>query len=203
MSSTSSVNYKDSYFKHPFLTAIHREPTYETLQNLKNEIKANPKTVQTTLGGGNYGYLGMILTPAQYRHIAPTNPFTRPPNPGVLVPNVAGTAAQISSAENTHCLTKKLYLETLLPKRTFIQKIIKAIDTKYLAALCNLITGQITPLVSTILEFLHNNYGCITPQQLDDKTTTVKSMIYNPAQPIGIVFNSIDDLVEYARAAEA
>ena len=28
-------------------------------------------------------------------------------------------------------------------------------------------------------------------------------MTYNPAQPIDIIFNSIDDLVEYARAAEA
>ena len=28
-------------------------------------------------------------------------------------------------------------------------------------------------------------------------------MIYDPSQPIGIIFNSIDDLVEYAREAEA
>ena len=28
-------------------------------------------------------------------------------------------------------------------------------------------------------------------------------MIYNPAQPINIIFNYIDDLVEYARAAES
>ena len=62
-------------------------------------------------------------------------------------------------------------------ERTFIQKIIEAINTRYLASFRNPITGQITPFVLTILEFLHNNYGRITPQQLDDKTTTVKSMI--------------------------
>ena len=28
-------------------------------------------------------------------------------------------------------------------------------------------------------------------------------MIYDPAQPIDIIFNAIDDLVEYARAVEA
>ena len=80
---------------------------------------------------------------------------------------------------------------------------IKAIDTKYLATLRNPITGKITPLVPTILEFLHNNYGRITPQKIDEKTTTVKEMIYNPDQPIDIIFNSINDLVGYARAAEA
>ena len=59
------------------------------------------------------------------------------------------------------------------------------------------------PLVPTILEFLNNNYGRITPPQLDNKTTTIKSTIYDTAQPIDIIFNAINDLVEYARAAEA
>ena len=52
------------------------------------------------------------------------------------------------------------------------------------------------------MKFLHKNYGHITLQQLDDKTTTAKSIIYDPAQPIEINFNVINDLVEYARAAE-
>ena len=84
----------------------------------------------------------MILTPAEYRQITPTDLFTPPPNPGILVPNPDGTAAKIASAENTHHLTKKIYLETLLLERTFIQQIIKAIDNKYIAALCNPINGK-------------------------------------------------------------
>ena len=35
MTLTSSVNYKDSYFEHPVLTAIRGEPTYETINHLK------------------------------------------------------------------------------------------------------------------------------------------------------------------------
>ena len=145
----------------------------------------------------------MVFTPAEYRPIAPTDPFTQPRNPGILVPNLNSTAAQIACAENNHCLTKKLYLKTLLLQQTFIQQIIEAVDTKYLAALRNPVTGQITPLVPTILDFLHNNYERITPQQLDEKTTTVKTMVYDPDQLINIIFNSINNLVEYARAAEA
>ena len=184
MTSAASVNYKYSYFGHPVLTTIRGEPTYKTLHHLKNKLKANASSVPTTLGGGNCGYLAMVLTPAEYRRILPNDPFTRPPNPGVLVPNPNGTAAQIASTENNHRLRKKLYLDTLLLERTFIQQIIEAIDTKYLAALRNPVTRQITPLVPTILEFLHNNFGRITPQKLYNKTTTVKTMIYDPAQPI-------------------
>ena len=203
MTLTSSINYKDSYFEHPVLTTIRRKPTYKTIHHLKNELKSNAISVPTTLGGSNNGYLRMVLTPAEYRHISPNNPFTRPPNPGVLVPNPNGTAAQIASAENNHRLPKKLFLKTLFLKRTFIQQVIKTIDTKYLAALLNPVTGKITSLVPTILDFLHDNYGRITSQKLDDKATTVKTMIYNPSQPIDVIFNSIDDLVEYARAVEA
>ena len=104
---TSSVNYKYSYFEHPVLTKIRGEPTYETLHHLKNDLKANMSSVPNTMGGGNHGYLGMILTSAEYHHIMPAHPFTQPPNPGVLVPNPAGMAAQITSAEDIHHLTKK------------------------------------------------------------------------------------------------
>ena len=175
---------------------MRRESTYETLHHLKNELKANSSSLPTTLGGGNNGYLGMILTPAVYHRIAPANTFTRPPNPGVLVLNPASMASQIASAEDTYGLTKKLYLETLLLEQTtVIQKIIKYVDKKYLAALRNPVTGQITSLIPTFLNFLHNNYGHITPQQLDGKTTTLKSMTYNLSQPIDVIFNSMDNLV--------
>ena len=158
MTLTSSVNYIDSYFEHSVLTTICREPTYETPHHLNNELIANASSVPTTLGGGNHGYLVMVLTQADYHRISPNDPFTRRPNPGVLVPNPNGTVAQIVGAENIHILTKYIYLETLLLERTFIQQIIKAINTKYISALRYPFTGQITPLVPTILEYLHNNY---------------------------------------------
>ena len=58
-------------------------------------------------------------------------------------------------------------------------------------------------LVLTILDFLYNNYGSINPQQINNKTTIVKSTTYNLAQPINLIFNSINDPVEYALAADS
>ena len=109
MTSTTSVNHKGSYFEQPVLTKIRREPIYETLHHLKNELKSNAGSVPTTSGGINHGYLGMILTPKEYHRITPTNPLIQPPNPGALVPNPAGTAAHIASAEDAHRTTKNMY----------------------------------------------------------------------------------------------
>ena len=83
----------------------------------------------------------MVLIPAEFCRILPNNPLSWPPNPGIFVPNLNGTVAQITSTENDQRLTEKIYLETLLLKRTFIQQIIEAINTKYLSDLRNPVTG--------------------------------------------------------------
>jgi hypothetical protein len=75
MTLTSSVNYKDSYFEHSVLTKIRGEPTYENLQTLTSELKANASSVPSLLGGGNHGYLGIYYKPPAS---APATPFVRP-----------------------------------------------------------------------------------------------------------------------------
>ena len=72
----------------------------------KNELKSNVSSVPTILVRGNHGYLSMILTPEEYHRIAPTDPFNLLPNTGVRIQNPTVTAAQITSAEDTHYLTK-------------------------------------------------------------------------------------------------
>lgn len=86
MSSASSIpNYRDTVFEYADLTAIHGEPTYDTLKILLNQLKANARSVWTTLGGGNHGYLDLVLSPQQYDILAPGMPFVRLAHPGPLV----------------------------------------------------------------------------------------------------------------------
>ena len=70
-------------------------PDYETLNNIKQALKHNFTTVPCTLGGGNHGYLGAILTAAEYATATPINtpPFADPLFPGaaiVIPPNSTG-----------------------------------------------------------------------------------------------------------------
>ena len=41
MSTSSNINYIDTYFEFKELTKIHGEPTYDTLKQLHNQLKAN------------------------------------------------------------------------------------------------------------------------------------------------------------------
>ena len=42
---TSNINYKDTFFERANLTPIRGEPTFEALHNIWNEIKENAQAV--------------------------------------------------------------------------------------------------------------------------------------------------------------
>ena len=93
-----SVN--DTYFQHKLLTKIHGKPTYESLQNISTELKANASSVPTSLGGGQNGHLGLLLSDARYITVAHAVPWVTPGNPGPFAPPAAGTGPQIEAARD-------------------------------------------------------------------------------------------------------
>ena len=80
----SNINYKDTLFNQTNLTPTHGERTFGALHKLRNEIKANVKSVYSHIGGGAHEHLGLVLTDAQYALISPT-PLLYPIHPGPLI----------------------------------------------------------------------------------------------------------------------
>ena len=97
MASKSDIDYKNTHFEYPERTRIHGEPTTANLITLQREIRANAITVHSTLGGGNYGHLGLVCTPATYATIPNTAAYNRPTAPGQLnvQPNVLISISKI------------------------------------------------------------------------------------------------------------
>ena len=84
---------------------------HKALKRLKLELQANASSVETDLGGGNHGYLGLVLKDAEYAIIRDTEPFEAPAYPGPLVmPNTA-TAIEALQLKDEHAEKKRLYLE--------------------------------------------------------------------------------------------
>ena len=89
MSSTSvptPAEILDSFPEVP--TKISGQPTYSTLKQLQDVLKTNTASVDTVLGGGTYGHLGLILPAHVYDQIVPplhpgTHAWNDPVNPGV------------------------------------------------------------------------------------------------------------------------
>ena len=68
MSVQTPVDYTKC-FTHSVLTKIHGQPSYNILNTLKKELKANATGVVTDLGGGCHGYYGLVVTPAEYTNV--------------------------------------------------------------------------------------------------------------------------------------
>ena len=55
-----------SKFEYKTLNRIHGEPLLNTVLQLYNQLKRNAQRIPTTLGGGQYGYLALVVKPADY-----------------------------------------------------------------------------------------------------------------------------------------
>ena len=77
----SLKDYKTTYFEYEVLHKIHGQPTVDNLLTLFCQLKQNAQCVTCILGGGQLGYLGLILPTKAYEKIPNAEPFVHPKNP--------------------------------------------------------------------------------------------------------------------------
>jgi hypothetical protein len=140
----------DTYFQYKVVTKVHCKPTYESLQTLQTQIKANAASVPSTLGGGLYGHLGIILSDARYATLANNVPWISPTNPGPFAPSAQMEAAR----EVWHAFTQSFITYQEATAKAIIAQIVEAIDLIYLEAFLNRDTGQYSSDTCLVLQHL-------------------------------------------------
>jgi hypothetical protein len=90
-------------FLQPILPTVQGEPDYQTIHAIRKLLQANARAIDTHLGGGSLGHLGLVVSDASYAMIAPATEagptlWEIPTSPGWPPGNIDGTAAQISAA---------------------------------------------------------------------------------------------------------
>ena len=74
---------------------IHGQPDIDSLLGIFRQLKRNAQRVPTTLGGGQLGYLALVLSDISFNAIPNSAIFVRPVIQGTSVPSVG----RLSSAE--------------------------------------------------------------------------------------------------------
>lgn len=198
---STGVNYTTTFFVHHPLSEIHGEPDYESLKKLKKQLKANAKAVPSTLGGGNNGLLGLVLTPAEYSIVCPT-PFIKPTRPAPLSIQPLTASHDIIRLQQEHERSMDTYQDCIAVETLLKKQIVNAIDSDYLNDITDNNTDSINLAVSGILTHLFNLYGDVDAETLSTEELRLQNYYWDPAEPITILFNKIDDLMELAIAAE-
>jgi hypothetical protein len=155
------------------LTAINGRLNYENVNIIRRQIYANAASVES-LRGGPHGHMGQTMTPSTYLTVTAA-PYNNPPNPGTLPPRPAAVFPQ--KCEDTKAAHKRALDEYNTSNnfdKAIKQQIMRAI--KYLIFLTpieNRITCFSRVTARTMLRYLFNAYGNITPQQIyvNDKMT--------------------------------
>ena len=199
---TTIPNYRETLFTYPDLSPIHGEPTYESLKLMTNQLKANARAVRTPLGGGQHGYLGLLISPEQYAIIS-TTPFLHPTHPGPLVIPAFQLPHVVTATQSQHSEALRLYNEYNNVGQALRQQIVRAVDESYLLPLHNRQTNTILVPIFQVIRFLFVNHGKVTPSKLMEEELQVKSYVYIPAQPIDVLFNKIEDLLDLSVAAQS
>ena len=193
-------DYASTYFEFPTLDKIHGEPTYNTLKTLKKQLKANGMSVLSDLGGGQFGHLGLVLSPAEYALISNV-PYVRPQHPGPLI-IPAGTAhheaVRLRADQDEHI---RVFRETLQVERALIKQIVAAVDPEYLRELRDELTNTIILPVPEILDHLITCYGQVDSEALDKEEQKMKTYLWNISDPPVHFFNKIEELASMAIAA--
>ena len=65
------------------IPCIEGEPTYKSIKEVEKIIITNASSIESELGGGNHGLLGLVIPAARYNTITGTN-FVPHANPGAL-----------------------------------------------------------------------------------------------------------------------
>ena len=179
------------------LTPIAGEPTYQTLKALKDQLKANAASIPTTLGGGNHGYLGLILSPAAYATISPTA-FVEPAYPGQHPTIPAGTnAANTSTIIRQHTEDTRQWREFKNVSTALKNQLLRAVDDIYVRALRDQHVGYMNQSIRNLLTHLFNNYGNITQLELEDNDTKMRAL-WDPNSPFDCLVQQLEDGQDYA-----
>jgi hypothetical protein len=101
----STVDAVMESFPHPILPTVQGEPYYQTIHATRKFLQANSRAINTHLGGGTMGHLGLIISDAAYTMIAPTTNeeptlWVTPNAPERAPAATDGTVAHISAARH-------------------------------------------------------------------------------------------------------
>jgi hypothetical protein len=201
MTASNGINYRETYFEYPELAKVHGEPDSESLFKLRNELKANAQSVYSNLSDGAHGHLALVLSDAQYALLT-NQPFVRPVHPGELVIPPLTTGPMATTLKERHHEQIRLFREVQGVEKALIQQIVQAIEAPYLAAIRDRTSNSLLGTVHEIIAHLQTVYGRVSPQMLENREQELRNMTYNTKYPIDIVYNAVEDYVDFAELGQ-
>jgi hypothetical protein len=191
-------------FPHHVLPTVQGEPDYQTIHATRKFLQANLRAIDTHLGGGTLGHIGLIISDASCAMIAPTTAggptlWTRPQAPGRAPANADGTAVQISAARHIWEEDVQTYRTCTSVQQALKKHIINIFEPMYLDILNDNMVGYANISARDMLDHLVETYGTITAVDLEINDEHMRRA-WDRQQPVESLFKQIQDCADYSEA---
>jgi hypothetical protein len=179
-------------FPHPILPTVEGKPDYQTIHATRKFLQANSRAIDTHLGGGTLGHLGLIISDAAYSNIAPPTAeeptfWVTPNAPGRAPATMDGTAAQLSAARHVWEEDVQTYRTCNSVQQALKKQIIGVFEPMYLEILNDNMVGCANISARDMLDHLFETYGNITAVDLEINFEHMRRA-WDPQQPVESLF---------------
>jgi hypothetical protein len=159
-------------FPHTILPTVEGEPDYQTIHATRKFLQSNSRAINTHLGGGTLGHLGLIISDAAYSNISPPTAgeptvWETPNAPGRAPSTTDGTAAQLSAARHVLEEDVQTYRTCTSVQQALKKQIIGVFEPMYLEILNENMVGYANIPEIDMLDHLFKTYGNITAVDLE------------------------------------
>ena len=198
MSSTEAAI--TSTFPHARLTLLPADPTHLDFQQLKQELYANAMSQNSPNGGGQHGYLGLVLPPNEYIIISNGNvPYITPVAPPInpVIPPDA-TSVIINEANRQNRYHQKLYDKNNDMSKALVRLIVDAVEPVYLNRLKHKTFGyaNVTPL--KMITHLQEQFSEITDVDMAANVARMEKA-WDITIPLEAIFTQLDEGQDFAK----
>jgi hypothetical protein len=191
-------------FHHPILPTVQGELYYQTINDTRKLLQANLRAIDTHLGGGTLGHLGLIISDASYDMTPPTTEagptlWINPRAPGRAPANTDGTAAQISAARHIWEEDVQTYRTCTSVQQALKKQIISVFEPMYFDNLNDNMVGYANISARDMMDHLFETYGNITAVDLEINFEHMRRA-WDPQHPVESLFKQIQDCADYSEA---
>ena len=190
------------YMPHPVLTKLTTTPTFSDIHCIRKELYANAASIATPLGGGNHGYLGMLMEAATYGALNGAQAFNAPTHPGAqAAPAADATGVTVMAANRAYDRRVMDYRQFEAMNNALRRQIIAAVPRELIATLADPNRGFSGCTPKQLLDHLVEEYGTPTQAEIEDNRAKLTET-WNPDTGIISLWAKITDIRAYATMAE-
>jgi hypothetical protein len=184
-------------FPHPVLPTVQGEPDNQIIHAIRKSLHANSRAIDTHLGGGTLGHMGLIVSDESYAMITPATCvgptiWVSPTSPGRDPANTYNKAAQISAAHHIWEEDVQTYHTYTSVQQALKKQIISVFEPMYVEVLNDNMVGFSNISARGMLNHLFGTYGNITAVDLEINFEHMRRA-WDPQQPVEYLFKKIQD----------